>query len=106
MGLTIHLAKISGFIGTYGGVGTLRGPAMDTRLPITYETTSKKPMPRRASPIQAMVQSTRLSIRAVGAVNSVAPRPDQTVRQQFGQPHRIVDVGLAARHVLHMRGVR
>ena len=31
-------------------------------------------------------------------------RPDQTVRQQFGQPHRIVDVGLAARHVLHMRG--
>jgi hypothetical protein len=32
-------------------------------------------------------------------------RPDQTVRQQFGQPHRIVDVGLAARHVLHMRGV-
>ena len=33
-------------------------------------------------------------------------RPDQTVRQQFGQPHRIVDVGLAARHVLHMRGVR
>ena len=31
--------------------------------------------------------------------------PDQTVRQQFGQPHRIVDVGLAARHVLHMRGV-
>src|ERR1019366_8246043 len=32
-------------------------------------------------------------------------RPDQTVPQQFGQPHRIVDVGLAARHVLHMRGV-
>ncbi len=28
------------------------------------------------------------------------------MRQQFGQPHRIVDVGLAARHVLYMRGVR
>ena len=32
-------------------------------------------------------------------------RPDQTVRQQFGQPHSIVDVGFAARHVLHVRGV-
>jgi len=28
------------------------------------------------------------------------------VRQQFGQPHSIVDVGFAARHVLHVRGVR
>jgi hypothetical protein len=32
-------------------------------------------------------------------------RPDQTVRQQFGQPHGIIDVGLTARHILHVRGV-
>ena len=29
-------------------------------------------------------------------------RPDQTVSQQFRQPRRVVDVGLAARHVLHV----
>ncbi len=30
---------------------------------------------------------------------------DQTMREQVGQPHRIVDVGLAPGHVLHVRGV-
>jgi hypothetical protein len=33
-------------------------------------------------------------------------RPDQAVSEKFGEPHGIVDVGLAARHVLHMRGIR
>jgi hypothetical protein len=33
-------------------------------------------------------------------------RPDQTVRQQFSQPHRIVDVGLAARHILARAALR
>jgi hypothetical protein len=45
-------------------------------------------------------------LRILGLRVRYEARPDQTVRQQFGQPHRIVDVGLAARHVLHMRGVR
>ena len=31
--------------------------------------------------------------------------PDQAVRQQVGQPRRVVDVGLAAGHVLYVRGV-
>ena len=30
---------------------------------------------------------------------------DQAVGQQIGQPHRVVDVGLAPGHVLHVRGV-
>jgi hypothetical protein len=30
---------------------------------------------------------------------------DQAVRQQLGEPLRVGHIGLAARHVLHMRGV-
>ena len=31
---------------------------------------------------------------------------DQTMGEKIGQPSRIVDVGLAARHVFHVFGVR
>ena len=32
--------------------------------------------------------------------------PDQAMRQEFGEPGGVAHVGLAPRHVLHMRGVR
>ena len=32
-------------------------------------------------------------------------RPDQAMCQQFAQPRRVIDVALAARHILHVRGV-
>src|ERR1700746_1578440 len=33
-------------------------------------------------------------------------RSDQAMSEKFGKPHGIVDVGLAARYVFHMRGIR
>ena len=33
-------------------------------------------------------------------------RPDQPVGDKLGEPHGVVDVSLAARHILHMRGIR
>jgi acyl carrier protein len=70
--------------------------AVDPEIDIAFgREVALAPAPRRAS---------RNSSGDAGVRHEA--RPDQTVRQQFGQPHRIVDVGLAARHILHMRGVR
>ena len=105
----------------FGGIGFAGNQCLDhctaTLPPIKSESTESNLMLASSSVFctrNTWLDCSRTTIAYACAAGCASPwvcvsgtklAADQTVRQQFGQPHSIVDVGFAARHVLHVRGV-